>query len=111
MAYYNNDRGYAPNGGGYPNRGYDQPRYDDRNTGYRPNNWNNDRGSGRQDFRPNQCYDNSAPRQFNAGDDVIHKQTGIKMRVVKLGREQYECRKPDLSSEYFYEDELELATE
>lgn len=79
MPYYN-DRDYR--------RGYDRPRYDDRRGG----------------------YDNQdQPRQFrfDIGQKVIHTATGTELSVVRFGREQLECRKPDLSTVWLYEYELE----
>lgn len=86
MAYYNN---YDPRGGynqgGYPPRGgYGVPR-------------------GRQPFDP--FHNPNIP--FEIGQKVIHTATGLELSVIRFGREQVECRKPDLSSAWFYAYELE----
>lgn len=81
---YGYDRGY--------DRGYDHPRYDDR------------RGN----------YDNGPQQErqfrFDIGQKVIHTATGMELSVVRFGREQLECRKPDLSTVWLYEYELEPVT-
>lgn len=90
MPYYN-DR-YDRRGGGYRN---------DRDYDYR------DRGYDRRD-----SFDrmNSHGRfRFDIGQRVIHKATGTELSVVSFGREQLECRKPDLSTVWLYEHELEPA--
>ena len=48
------------------------------------------------------------PRQFSfsIGEKVLHVASGIELNVIGYGREQLECRKPDLTSEWFYEHEL-----
>lgn len=74
--------------GGYNNRGYNY------NRGY-----NNNRNYNRQPQ-----YQTG---MFDIGDKVIHRATGTELTVISIGREQYECRKPDLSNGWFYEHELE----
>ena len=41
---------------------------------------------------------------------MIHTATGMELSVVRFGREQLECRKPDLSTVWLYEYELEPVT-
>lgn len=100
MAYnnrggWNNGYGGGPNRGGYNNG----PRYN-----------NNNGWGGRNDN-----YRDNAPQQgdfeFELGQPVRHIATGLKLSVIKFGREQIECRTPDLRSEYFYPHELEPWTE
>lgn len=47
----------------------------------------------------------NCPYQIN--QTVRHIATGIKLVVIKVGREQVECRKPDLGADWFYLYELE----
>lgn len=51
---------------------------------------------------------NNVVRPFEINQVVRHKVTGVNLIVIKYGREQIECRKPDLSAEYFYPYELEI---
>ena len=90
MAGYYNDRGYGR--GGYDRRG----GYNDRRGGY-------DRGYDRgydngYDARPNFPYE--------IGQKVVHKATGMELSVINYGREQLECRKPDLGTVWCYVHEL-----
>lgn len=80
---------------------YNDRRYNDRG-GY---NGYNSRGQGYND-RDRGYNDRSYDRPFNIGDPVKHRATGTILYVISFGREQIECRKPDLSAEYFYEHEL-----
>lgn len=83
MAYYKDD-------------GYNYNRRNDRgynNRGFRGNNYDN--------------YDRVTEGPFKINQNVRHIATGIKLTVIRYGREQVECRKPDLSSEWFYLYELE----
>lgn len=61
-------------------------------------------GIGSYDRRMTDC-----PFQLN--QVVRHIATGIKLVVINYGREQVECRKPDLSADYFYLHELEAIPE
>lgn len=63
--------------------------------------------NGRGDFNSRNRYD-SMPLPYELNQFVRHIATGTKLIVIKYGREQIECRKPDLSSEWFYPYELEL---
>lgn len=97
MGYYNDrydrrggydryDRGYDRDygRGGYDRGGYDRPSFDRMNSNGR--------------------------FHFEIGQKVIHVATGLELSVISFGREQIECRKPDLSTGWFYEHELEAAT-
>ena len=90
---YNNGRGYN--------------RFDDRRTGGRDFN---DRG-GRGGYRDDRDREPMMDRPFEINEPVIHVATGIKLTVIRYGREQVECRKPDLSSEWFYLYELQPLNE
>ena len=84
---YNNYRGRRPNNGRFNDRNFQRDNY-------------------RGDNYPN--YDRQdMPHPFNIGDRVVHKATGTELTVISYGREQVECRKPDLGAEYFYLHELE----
>lgn len=96
MAYYNDDR-YDRRGGG--NYGYGRDNYgrgyDDRRGGY---------GRDRQGF---DRFDGHGRFRFDIGEKVIHTATGTELSVIGFGREQIECRKPDLSTGWFYDHELQ----
>ena len=96
----NNGRNY--NNGGYNNnRGYNN-RNNDRGYNNRGNNnWGNDYDD-RDRFQQDQ-----RPRPFDINQPVRHIATGVRLIVISYGREQIECRKPDLSADYFYDYELE----
>ena len=81
MGYNNNFRRGGYNRGGY-NNGYNRGGYD------------------RQ-------YQQPRHMRYDVGQRVIHRASGIELTIVRLGREQYECRKPDLSTGWFYENELD----
>lgn len=83
MGYYKNYDNGRRGDYGMGNRGgyYGDRNFDDRN-------------------RMSKC-----PYEIN--QPVKHIATGIKLSVIRIGREQIECRKPDLSSEWFYDYELE----
>ena len=91
MSYYN-DRGYGR--GGYDRRGgYDDRRrgdYDDRGYG------------GRRDF---DRFSNPSS-QYDIGQKVVHIATGTELSIISFGREQIECRKPDLDTVWVYEHEI-----
>lgn len=98
MAYnnYNNNnrggygRGYNDRGGygrGYNDRGGYSRGYDDRG-GYEP-----------APVLP--------PIPFEIGQIVRHRATNQELSVIRIGREQVECRLPDLSSQWFYVHELD----
>lgn len=101
MGYYDNRGNRGPYRGGYDNYG--------RNNNY---------GGGRYDQRPqysdpgydrSRGYDDQPARKYNVGDVLRIVDTDVIVRVIHLGREQYECRLPDLRTQYFYEHELEPA--
>lgn len=83
MGYNNYRRGGGYNrsgyGGGYNRGGYDRNQYQQQ------------------------------PRhmRYDVGQKVIHRASGIELTIIRLGREQYECRKPDLTTGWFYENELD----
>ena len=94
--YYNDDRNRRYNGSGYNG----ESRRNDRGyNDFSPRGGFNDRGR-----EPMDC-----PYEIN--QPVRHVATGIKLTVIRYGREQVECRKPDLSSEWFYLYELEPFSE
>lgn len=85
---YNNRGGYN---GGYNNGGYNRNYGGYNNGGY-----------------PQQRYEPApAPIPFNVGEMVRHRATNTELSVVRIGREQVECRLPDLTSQWFYVHELE----
>ena len=90
--YRNN--GYNDRGGYYRDRGYN-----DRG-GYNRGGYNDRGGYDRQ-------MDQQQDQPFEINQPVRHVGTGAKLIVIKYGREQVECRTPDLRSEYFYLYELE----
>lgn len=99
----NRNNGYYNNGGYNNNRnnGYNNNRSNDR--GYnnsRNNNWGND-------YDDRDRFQDQRPRPFEINQAVRHIATGVRLIVISYGREQIECRKPDLSADYFYEYELE----
>ena len=97
MGYYN-DRRYDRGGYGRDNRGYDRG-YD---RGY--NDRGDDRGGyGRGDYPPRE----ECP--FSIGQKLRHKYTGTELFMIREGREQIECRTPDMRTEWFYIHELEPA--
>lgn len=96
MGYRDYDRGY--NNRGYNNRGYDNRGYNDR--GYDRRDYN-DRG-----YDNRRDYNDRPDFPFAIGEKVIHKATGTELYVINYGREQLECRKPDLGTAWFYVHEL-----
>ena len=94
MAYNNNN---------YNNGGYNRNN-NNRNNGSWNNNQNyNSNPNFNQGFNGQQGYD----RPYEINQPVRHIATGVKLIVINYGREQVECRKPDLSADYFYLHELE----
>lgn len=93
----NNNRQRPYNGGGWgsPPPGYrdDRPPY----PPYQSGGWSG----------PQPCYDQGPQYPFEIGQMVRHKATGTELSVIRFGREQLECRMPDLSSNWFYPHELE----
>jgi hypothetical protein len=108
---YNDDR---RGGGGWGNdRNYSPRRNNDygRNNGGRGyNNYNegyNDNGGRYRDDGYNQRQ-----FKFQRGDRChLTANPDIKVNIIRIGREQYECRLPNLNTGWFYEDELELDSE
>lgn len=94
MPYYNNDDRYYNNG--------HNNRRSDRGNGNRNRSWGNGYDDRDRDMMP---------RPFEINQPVRHIATGVRLTVIRYGREQVECRKPDLSSEYFYLYELEAIPE
>lgn len=91
------------------NNGYNGNRNNNRNNG----GYNNNRGGngswGNNNYNNDGYNNNYYPYEIN--EPVRHIATGTKLIVISYGREQIECRKPDLSAEYFYPYELEPFTE
>lgn len=99
---YNNN-GYRNNGGNYRG-GYQQ------NGGY---DYRNNNGSG---YRNNNNYrqrnEQFVQLNYQIGDRCRVRGTDIEVTIIRLGREQYECRiMSDLRTEWFYENELELMSD
>lgn len=86
-----------------------------RDTGYGGNY--NSRGSYHNDHysRNNRDYYEEQPKRqflYKRGQKCVLKANPkIVVHIIRIGREQYECRLPDLRTEWFYEDELMLAPE
>lgn len=83
--------------------------YNDRDY-YSGNNRRGDRGMNNRNRSWGNDYDDRGrdiPRPFEINQPVRHIATGVRLVVIRYGREQVECRKPDLSSDYFYLYELE----
>lgn len=97
------DRGYYPNQ--RDNNGYDpRDRRGGRDYGgYNDNYRGQNSGGGYNNRRPQRNFN------FGIGEKVIHIHTGTELYVISYGKEQLECRKPDLSCGYFYEHELRSA--
>lgn len=95
MGYYNNDR-YDRRGGGYGGGRRDYGR-----GGWGDNYDRGDYGRGGYDRNNDRRF------RFEIGEKVIHVASGLELSVINYGREQLECRKPDLSTGWFYEHELE----
>lgn len=87
------------NRGGYNNRGYrggyDRP-YDNRGGYDRP--YENRPYDGGYQPQPNCPYE--------VGQIVWHRASGTELSVIRIGREQVECRTPNLDSQWFYLHEL-----
>ena len=81
--------------GGYGGRGGYDGRYDDRRGG----------GYGNYNRRDFDRFSNPGS-QFDIGQKVIHIATGTELSIISFGREQIECRKPDLSTVWVYEHEI-----
>lgn len=111
MAYYPNDRGgWGRQGGGWNGGGRQSPPR---------NNYNNRGGWGgppddgyppQQQYRQrDDRYVDQAPMDFKYS---IGQRCALKYNpeqqvvIIRLGREQYECRLPNLSTDWFYEHEL-----
>lgn len=77
-------------GGSYgPRGGYRDDRYENRNG----------RGYYEQQPMQNFLYSRGQKCALRANPSIV-------VNIVRIGREQYECRLPDLRCEWFYEDEL-----
>ena len=90
------------NGRNNNNRNYNNGGYNNNNRNYNNGGYNNN-----QNY--NNGYDNNnyIDRPYEINEPVRHIATGVKLIVINYGREQVECRKPDLSADYFYLHELE----
>lgn len=103
----NNDN--RRNNGGWGGRNYDDrgnnnyggPRNRDYGGGYDDRRgYNNDRGY--RDYAPQNNF------KFSVGQQCYLKQfPDTVVTIIRCGREQYECRLPDLRTDWFYEHELE----
>ena len=98
MGYYGNNDRYDRRGGGDYGRG---GGYGGRGG------WGGGRGG--WDGGGYGGYDRNNDRRFRfeIGEKVIHVASGLELSVISYGREQLECRKPDLTTGWFYEHELE----
>lgn len=81
---------------------------------YNNNNWGNPnpRGGYPQQsgyYPPHQDFNrfNNPNMPFEIGQRVMHRATQTELTVISYGREQIECRLPDLRSDWFYLHELE----
>lgn len=93
MSSYGFNNGRRGNGRGWDQGGWGQFPNNSRGWGGPP------AGGGWGGPQPRQF-------QFSIGEKVLHVASGVELSVIGYGREQLECRKPDLSSEWFYEHEL-----
>lgn len=101
--YRGNNNGFRNNGYGN-NGGYNNGGYNNNNNGYRGNNGGNG-------FRQ-QREQNFVQLNYQIGDRCRVRGTDIEVTIIRLGREQYECRiMSDLRTEWFYENELELMSD
>lgn len=104
---------------GYNNNGYRNNRGNrnnnyGRNGGYGGNDrgYNDDRGYGRgygNDRGYRDGYDQNQPRNFlyDVGQRcILRNYPDVIVSVIRQGREQYECRLPDLTTQWFFEHEL-----
>lgn len=100
---YNNN-GYRNNGGGYRG-GYQQ------NGGFN-NDFRNNNGGYRNNNNYRQRNEQFVQLNYQIGDRCRVRGTDIEVTIIRLGREQYECRiMSDLRTEWFYENELELMSD
>lgn len=90
---------------GYDNRRGGYNGYNNRS--YRNNGYNGYRGYNNPGYQPQQDPFQNPGFPFDIGQVVIHKATKEELTVIRFGREQIECRLPNLSSEWFYVHELE----
>lgn len=94
----NTGRGQPPPSWGGWGRGPQQPQRDyPPYPPYQQGGWSG----------PQPTYDEGPQYAFQIGQMVRHKATGTELSVIRYGREQLECRMPDLSSNWFYPHELE----
>lgn len=99
MGYNNYDNRRGGYGGGYRRDNGYRDNFDNRrfnNDGYRP------------EYQPAPSYQPADNFPFGIGQVVIHKSTGEELTVIRFGREQVQCRLPNLSSEWFYIHELDV---
>jgi len=59
----------------------------------------------------NNGLNNSFNPIYNLNSICRVKNSEILVTIIRIGREQYECRLPDASTRWFYEYELELVSE
>ena len=81
----------------YPNNGY-YPRYD---------NYGGPGPQGYPPYQPQRDPMENPGFPFDIGQVVRHKTTNEELTVIRYGREQLECRLPNLTSQWFYVYELE----
>ena len=94
---------------GYPNNRRNNG-YRNNNYGYNNNSYNNNYGNpGPQGYnyqpQPDPMENPGFP--YEIGQVVRHKTTNEELTVIRYGREQLECRLPNLTSQWFYVYELE----
>lgn len=105
--------------GGYNDHqrgGYGGPRRDDRRQrAPRRDSWGGGRGGWSEDsgYRdtPRQSYrEQREPKRdflYNVGQKLsLRDFPDTTVSVIRIGSEQYECRLPNLQTQWFYEDEL-----
>ena len=83
--------------------------YNDRRGGYGDRGYGGGWGGGYNDRRDFNRFDNHGFK-FDIGQKVLHIATGTELSVIGFGREQIECRKPDLNTVWVYEHEIEPIT-
>lgn len=66
--------------------------------------WNGGGGWGAPSAGPDRRF------QYDIGQKVIHSATGMELSIIGYGREQLECRKPDMGVVWVYEHEIEPMT-
>lgn len=103
---WNNNRGYNNNRGNFfNNRGGYPPQGPGPNGPWQDRGQYPDQGQGGYAPSPNpDC-------PYAIGEMVLHRATNTEMSVIRIGREQVQCRLPDMRAEWFYVEELVSASD